>query len=153
MKKIIFALYLTSFCFYSFSNAVTEGERLLQSAETVKLAQYGHIDTKGLKALIDSQFPFVLLDARGNQWKDPNIIPGAILVSLENSPEELEMIIPNKDALVVVYCFSITCPLGPKLAQKLVQWGYKNVIEYPAGLKEWRDIANYPVDIIPTLNR
>lgn len=60
----------------------------------------------------------------------------------------MNLIIPDKDSLVVFYCYSFGCPLSPRLALKLVDWGYANLIEYPAGLKEWRDVANYPVDII-----
>ena len=91
----------------------------------------------------------MLLDARGNQWHDGNIIPGAALAWYEDSGEEFEKIIPDVETLVVVYCYSFTCPLSPRLATKLVELGYRNVVEYPAGLKEWRDIANYPVDTIP----
>lgn len=149
MKKIISSLLLSSICFSPFIGASTqEGERFLQSEEVVKSAIYGHIDAKGLKALIDARIPHTLLDARGDKWHDGNIIPGAILASYENTQQDLELIIPQKDGLVVVYCFSFTCPLSPRLAQKLVEWGYTNVIEYPAGLKEWRDIANYPVESI-----
>ncbi|MBX9924171.1 MAG: rhodanese-like domain-containing protein [Rhabdochlamydiaceae bacterium] len=145
MKKSLFSLLLTSLCFAPFALSANSGERFLQSEEAVKMATYGHIDAKGLKALLDSQTPLILLDARGDKWNDGNIIPGAILASYENSEEELEMVIPTKDSLVVVYCFSFTCPLSARLAQKLVEWGYVNVVEYPAGLKEWRDIANYQV--------
>jgi len=153
MKKTIFSLLLVSLsltclCFSSFINTVDEGDRFLQSEEAVKSATYGHIDAKGLKALIDSETPFVLLDARGDKWHDGNKIPGAKLASYENSSAELEQIIPNMDSLIVVYCFSFTCPLSPRLAQKLIEWGYSNVMEYPAGLKEWRDIANYPIEMI-----
>jgi phage shock protein E len=147
MKKIILSGLLSVICFTSALFAM-EGQRFQQSEEAVTSAVYGHIDAKGLKALIDSQTVFTLLDARGNKWNDGNIIPGAQLASYEYSPEELEAIIPNKETLVVVYCYSFTCPLSPRLAQKLVDLGYINVIEYPAGLKEWRDIAGYPVDKI-----
>lgn len=151
MKKTILSLLLTCLCITSLtyaSDTVIEGERFQQSEEAVKLATFGHIDAKGLKSLIDSETPFVLFDARGNKWHDGNIIPGAILASYEFSSEELASFIPNEDSLVVVYCFSFTCPLSNRLAKKLVDMGYNNVIEYPAGLKEWRDIANYPIEII-----
>lgn len=148
MKKYIYSLLLASICFSPFVAFANSGERFLQSEEAVKTALYGHIDAKGLKALLDSKTPLVLLDARGDKWHDGNIIPGAILASYENSEEELKMLISSKDCLVVVYCFSFTCPLSSRLAQKLVEWGYTNVVEYPAGLKEWRDVAHYPVGSI-----
>lgn len=144
MKKIILALILTGFCFQAFAEVTS----FQPSEESVKEADYGRIDAKGLKILIDSPCPFILLDARGNKWHDQNIIPGALLASYESSEEELEMIIPDKDVLIVVYCYSSTCPLATRLVQKLLHLGYKNLIEYPGGLKEWRDEINYPVDVI-----
>ncbi|MFI5344636.1 MAG: rhodanese-like domain-containing protein [Chlamydiales bacterium] len=149
MKKTMLSLILACLSLTSQCQASIEGERFLQSEEAVKTATYGHIDARGLKALIDSGVSFVLLDARGNQWHDGNMLPGAALAWYEDSAEDFQRIIPNEETLVVVYCFSFTCPLSPRLATKLVELGYQNVVEYPAGLKEWRDIANYPVDIIP----
>lgn len=148
MRKIIFSLSIASICLFSFTDAVLEGERFQQSEEAVSSATYGHIDAKGLKALIDSQLPFFLLDARGFNWHDRTLIPGAMLAFYEDSEEQLSEIAPDKDALIVVYCFSFNCPLSRRLAQKLVDLGYANVIEYPAGLREWRDIAHYPIEVI-----
>lgn len=149
MKKIMLALL--TFCItFTYSYAEVEGERFQQSAEAVQQAINGHIDAKGLQALMDSRVPFVLLDARGHKWHDNNIIPGAEMASYETSAEELAEIIPETDSLIVVYCYSFTCPLGRKLVKHLVEVGYTNVIEYPGGLTEWRDIASYPVDTIRT---
>lgn len=146
MKKWICTALLLTACLSTASCVAVDGERFLQSEEAVKMATYGHIDAKGLKALVDSKAPFTLLDARGNDWHDGTKIPGAVLAWYEDSAESLEAILPNKESLVVVYCFSFNCPLSGRLAQKLVDLGYENVIEYPAGFKEWRDIANYPVE-------
>jgi rhodanese-related sulfurtransferase len=120
--------------------------RCVQSEIAVTTAEYGHIDAKGLKSLIDSGLPIVILDARGHKWSDPNKLPGALSASYESSFDELETIIPTQQTLVVVYCYSSTCPLCCKLARRLVEFGYDNVVEYPGGLKEWRDIAEYPVE-------
>ncbi len=140
-------LTLTSLLTSPFATAI-EGDRFLQSEEAVQTAVYGHIDARGLKSLIDAKTPLTLLDARGDKWHDNSIIPGALLASYEYTPEELQRLIPHADSLVVVYCFSFTCPLSTRLAVKLVELGYTNVIEYPAGLKEWRDVAGYPVEDI-----
>lgn len=147
MKKALLILFLTFTVCSSFS-LFADGDRFEQSEESVKNAKYGHIDAKALLGLIESQTPFVLLDARGDKWHDGNIIPNAKLASYEYSEEELKSIIGNKEDLIVVYCFSFNCPLSRRLADKLVDNGYKNVIEYPAGLKEWRDIAGYPIEEI-----
>jgi phage shock protein E len=146
MKKIkilIIAIFLvTSSTIYALSG---EGTRCIQSEEAIKVATYGHIDARGLKALMDANTPFLLLDARGHKWNDKTRIPGAILASYELSSEELEQIIPNRNDLIVVYCYTFTCPLSRYLIDKLIEFGYPHVLEYPGGLKEWRDIAEYPV--------
>jgi rhodanese-related sulfurtransferase len=146
MRKLF--LFLIIFCVPFFNYADIKEERFLQSEEAVQQASYGHIDAKGLKALIDSRTSFILLDARGTQWHDNIKIPDALLASYELPAEEINAIIPNIDSLIVVYCYSFNCPLSRKLAQNLVEFGYSNVIEYPGGLSEWRDIANYPVEPI-----
>lgn len=149
MKKLICCLGLMSLCFSAFIGAtVIEGARFKQSEEAVKFATHGHIDAKGLKALMDADVPFVLLDARGKDWNDPNIIPGAKMASNKSSTYELQKKIPNLESLVIVYCYSFTCPYSPRLIDHLIEKGYVNVIEYPGGLKEWRDTANYPVETI-----
>lgn len=139
---IVASLLLTSSTSYALSG---EGARSVQSEEAVKAATYGHIDARGLKALIESNTPFVLLDARGQKWNDGTMIPGAKLAYYQFTPEEMKEVIPNQDDLIVVYCYTFTCPLSRYLTDKLVEYGYQNVLEYPGGLKEWRDIAEYPV--------
>lgn len=147
MEKIMQILMVTTFLVTSSTSYALSGEgaRCVQSEEAVRHATYGHIDARGLKALIDINTPFILLDARGNKWNDATMIPGARLASYEFSIEELEQVIPNQNDLIVVYCYTFTCPLSRYLTDKLVDLGYKNVLEYSGGLKEWRDVAEYPV--------
>ena len=148
MKKLALLLLSVSLCFSLISYASMQEQPCILSEEAVKLATFGHIDAKGLKSLMDSQADFLLLDARGDKWNDPHIIPGAIQASAENSALELDVIIPHADTLIVVYGFSSTCPKSTRLAEKLVLLGYRNIIKYSAGLQEWRNVANYPVETI-----
>jgi len=116
-----------------------------QAEKAAGHAACGHIDATGLKALMDANIPFVLFDARGNDWNDGTMIPGATLASYKFSTNALEELIPDAQHLIIVYCYSPTCPLSKYLTDKLAKMGYLNVIEYPGGLKEWRDVAKYPV--------
>lgn len=150
MKTIGYIL-LTICCFSVLNMA--EANEVYQTQEEIKEAAYGVIDTKGLKVLLDSGVPLYLLDARGNKWHDRNIIPGAILASYEFSAEELESIVYDKDALIVVYCYSSTCPLSDRLINKYLELGYTNILKYPDGLKIWRDVAFYPVDELAEATR
>ncbi|HEV8051897.1 MAG TPA: rhodanese-like domain-containing protein [Parachlamydiaceae bacterium] len=148
MKEFILFILIAVFCTSIYNYADLGGSCFLPTNESVQNSIYGEIDAKGLKSIIDARVPFTLLDARGNNWNDNNIIPGAKMASHKSEEEELESNIPDKDSLVVVYCYSSTCPLANKLALKLIEAGYTNIIVYPAGLTEWRDSAGYPVDEI-----
>lgn len=117
---------------------------VLQSKEAVQPAK--HIDTEGLKALMDSHASFVLLDARGEKYHDESIIPGAKLAFYKDSKEKLTSMIPDKSTLVIVYCFSPACPLAGRLAKKLIDLGYTQVMEYPGGIEDWS--KHYPVETL-----
>lgn len=149
MNKIMQFLLIIA-CLWTSSQiyAVYENATSIEAEEEIPEAAYGHLDARALKALIEADVPFMLLDARGDKWHDGNKIPGAQLASYEYSPEELEKIIPHADLLIVVYCYTAKCPLADRLADKLVHLGYKNVLVYLGGLKEWRDLAHYPIELI-----
>ena len=91
MKEISLFVLIATFCICVYNYAdFGNGECFLQPKETVQSAVYGNIDAKGLKSMIDSKVGFTLLDARGNNWKDNNIIPGAKMASHEFATEELQ---------------------------------------------------------------
>lgn len=147
MKKLLKSLTLATLLLSSSAAQAEDSKEssVVQAEEKIKLATYGHVDTRGLKGLIDSNTPHFLLDARGPKWNDGTILPGATLASFEFSAEELAAIVPDQKALVIVYCYDETCPLAKYVITKLVDLGYSNVLEYPGGVKEWREIAGYPV--------
>lgn len=144
MKKILFALF-SLLCLYPLLGAGCQENRFSHDSSPFG-RNYGVIEARAVKVLMDSEIPFVLLDARGGRWKDPNILPGAQFASYESSEEEIAALVPNKNSLVVVYCYSAACPLGNKLIERLVELGYRQILYYPGGLNEWRDIAQYGVD-------
>ena len=139
MKKALFVLL-------AFATPLLYGDEEVAVEKSSTHFVPGRLDTPGLKALLDSGSSLVLLDARGDKWNENAIIPGAQLAWHED--KNFDALIPTKDTLVVVYCFSYTCPYAGKLVKKLHKLGYTNLVEYPPGLKEWRDIAGYPVDKI-----
>ena len=51
----------------------------------------------------------------------------------------------SKDAKVVVYCASTTCPASPRAAEKLEQAGFRRVYGFVGGIKAWRE-AGLPVE-------
>ncbi len=108
--------------------------------------KYGHIDAKGLKDLIDTKRSMVTLDARTQEWDDGRRIPGAKSLPFDSDPGTFAQVAPDKDALIIIYCFSHQCPAGNKLAEKMVLKGYAHVLEYAGGIKEWSDEIGYPIE-------
>ena len=103
------------------------------------------IDAKGLKALLDTKAPMVLLDARSGKYDDGQRIPGAKQMNPDATDADIAKAAPSKDALIVAYCTSLKCPASKMLAENLVKLGYKNVIKYPGGIEEWVKLGN-PVE-------
>lgn len=148
MRNLLTLFFFGMSVMFAFDvNANIPGGRLEQPPETAQAATYGYIDAKGLKALVDSGAPVKILDAR-ETWGHDYLIQGAYQASASSSTEYLYDLVRNYDELIVVYCYSYTCPLSARLINKLLTLGYTNIIEYPGGLKEWHNILNYPVDNI-----
>lgn len=65
-------------------------------------------------------------------------IPGAINLPVGQIQDTAHIILPQRDAKIVVYCAGPTCPLGPQAMIKLAELGYTNVSYFKGGLEEWR---------------
>lgn len=105
------------------------------------------INTLGLKTLINSGLPLIVLDARAGKYDDGKRLPGAIALNSESKPEEIAKVIPSKEALVVTYCANLKCPASHNLYTHLKTLGYTNLIEYPEGIAGWIEAGN-PVTTI-----
>ena len=103
------------------------------------------ISTAGLKALLDARTPLTLVDARFGKWDDGARIKDARTANVQMSDKEIKRALPFKHKLIITYCSNLKCPASAKLAKKLSQMGYKNVIEYPYGIDGWRK-AGYLAD-------
>lgn len=148
MRNIFVLLFSAMSLMFSFDgHANIPGGRCQQPPEVAQAATYGYLDARGLKSVIDSGVPVTLLDAR-EHWGDAYLIQGAHQASASSTPDFLYQLLPNYDDLIVVYCYSYACPLSASLINKLLSLGYTNILEYPGGLREWRDVLHYPVDKI-----
>ncbi|MDP6923199.1 MAG: rhodanese-like domain-containing protein [Candidatus Scalindua sp.] len=101
-----------------------------------------YINTTVLENIIESGIPMVLLDARSGKWDGKSRIPGALSLNDKSTKDEVAGIIESKDALVITYCSSLKCGASNKLYIHLKKLGYKNVLEYPFGIKGWLESGN-----------
>jgi rhodanese-related sulfurtransferase len=102
------------------------------------------INARELKQKIDNNQDFtlieVLLPELYKQWH----IPGSINIPADDikdtAPEKL-----SEDDEIVVYCRSSTCGASDRAADALEDIGYKNIIIFRGGKKEWEEMG-YPVE-------
>lgn len=106
--------------------------------ESAQQHPFGMIDAQGLEALLSSKTPLDLVDARTDKWFEGTLISGAKRLPSDASDSTIAEVLPNKEKLVVVYCGGEKCPASKDLAQRLVDAGYKHVIDYHGGIHEWQ---------------
>ncbi len=93
-----------------------------------------NITAKEAKEIMDSETGYIILDVRTQEEFDEGHIPGAVLIPDYEIEEKAQDVIPDKDALILVYCRS---GRRSKLAaEKLVALGYTNIKEF-GGIIDW----------------
>ncbi len=88
---------------------------------------------------------FALLDVRDTpEYEKEHIVGARHLLISEMKKEAVEAML-NKEDLIVTYSEDINCPAKNIAAQKLMDFGYRNVRAYQGSWKEWKE-AGYPVE-------
>ena len=100
---------------------------------------YTQITVQDAKKIMESGEEHIILDTREQYEFDEGHIPGAILIPYTQIETLAEEMLPDKDALILVYCRS---GRRSKIAsESLVNLGYTNV-------KEFGGIIDWPYDIV-----
>lgn len=86
----------------------------------------------------------VLLDAQAPGWYEREHLPGAIQMADHGLAAWIAEAVPDRDAEVVVYCWSETCNASAVAAGALRELGYRNVRRYAGGKKDWME-AGLPI--------
>lgn len=100
---------------------------------------YEQITQDKAKEIMDSGVKYILIDARTESEFADGHIEGAILIPEYEIASRAEQELPDKDALILVYCRS---GRRSKIAsEELVKLGYTNV-------KEFGGIIDWPYEIV-----
>ena len=95
---------------------------------------YEQITAEEAKAIMDTETDYIIIDARTEEEFATGHIEGAILIPEYEIADRAEAELPDKDALILVYCRS---GRRSKIAsQLLVMLGYTNVKEF-GGIIDW----------------
>ena len=100
---------------------------------------YEQITPQEAKAIMDTESDYVIIDARTTEEFGEGHIESAIMIPEYEIADRAEKELPNKDALILVYCRS---GRRSKIAsEELVKLGYTNV-------KEFGGIIDWPYEIV-----
>lgn len=79
-----------------------------------------------------------LVDVLGTESYEKEHIPGAISIPLVELERKAARLLDKNDT-VVVYCASFDCKASTTAAEKLSSLGYKFVLDYKGGLKDYKE--------------
>lgn len=96
---------------------------------------YRHISAEEAKAIIDSEEDYVILDVRTESEYAEGHIEGAILIPDYEIALRAENELPDKNALILVYCRSGR--RSKSASEELAKLGYTNVLEF-GGIIDWK---------------
>ena len=117
-------MFLISLSFFGLASCSNNG----------KAPSYEQITAEEAKAIMDSHDDYIIIDARTTTEFAEGHIEGAILIPEFEIAERAEAELPDKNALILVYCRS---GRRSKIASsELVELGYTNVKEF-GGIIDW----------------
>lgn len=124
MRKILCICALL--CMFGFAGCAQEENHMEYT--------YQQITAQEAKAIMDAETDYVIIDARTEEEFAAGHIANAILIPEYEIAERAETELPDKDALILVYCRS---GRRSKIAsEELVKLGYSNVKEF-GGIIDW----------------
>lgn len=95
-----------------------------------------NIDLKTLQSRLDKG-DIRLVDALPSDAYREGHIPGALSLPYTDAETKASEVLPRKDDTIVTYCAHKDCDASEKTASKLRDLGYKNVMEFTGGKKDW----------------
>jgi len=103
------------------------------------------ITREELKAKLDREDEFVLVEALPPRYYEDAHLPGAINIPHNRVGELAPSLLPDKSVEIVVYCSNKACQNSPQAARRLTALGYENVRDFEEGKQYWIE-AGLPVE-------
>lgn len=133
-RKIIICFILTAITLLTSCAAKSVG--IIPSSETPGSASeaYHKITSEEAKNIMESGGVTVVDVRRPEEYAEKHI-PGAILVSNETIAEKSDEMLPDKDAVLLIYCR--TGVRSKQASDKLIKLGYRNIYDF-GGIVDWQ---------------
>ncbi len=135
MKKSVLIFLAVFFLFGGCTATRPDAQKDSQTKGEEQLTYRQISENEALEFIAAAQEEYILLDVRTHEEFNLGHIEGAICIPNETiGTEELDLL-PDKDALILVYCRSGN--RSKQASQKLVNMGYTNVVEF-GGIINWQ---------------
>lgn len=95
------------------------------------------IGREQLREKIESGEEFVLVDALSPMSYATSHLPGAINLPPDSVDGRAQRRIPDRGTEIIVYCSDVTCNSSIRVANRLIELGYRNVGHYAEGKNDW----------------
>ena len=126
MRKLIRVGLMALLCILGFAGC-TQKEKKMENT-------YQQITAEEAKRIMDTEKDYIIIDARTEEEFAEGHIEKAILIPEYEIADRAEKELPDKEALILVYCRS---GRRSKIAsEELVKLGYTNVKEF-GGIIDW----------------
>ena len=133
-KSKSFRLFLIFvFCIFAFVQCEDKDKK--EEKEEVTVVEYRRITADEAKEMLDKNPNAILLDVRTEAEYTARRIVGAILLTYNEIETKAADVLPDKDALILIYC-----RIGRRseiASNKLISLGYTNVYDF-GGINSWR---------------
>ncbi len=98
-----------------------------------------------IKEKLDTQQPITIIEALPQKYFDAEHLPGALNIPHDEIQARAADLLPDKDALIIVYCANTDCQNSKAATETLKKIGYSNVFEYVEGKQHWI-AAHFPIE-------
>jgi len=106
-----------------------------QQDKTTPAAEYHKISAEEAKKMLDENSKIILLDVRSEPEYKEKHIHGATLLPLPELGSKAATVLPDKDAVILVYCRSGM--RSRNASNQLVSMGYTQVYDIEGGINGW----------------
>jgi len=106
-----------------------------QSNTGASLAEYHKISAEEAKKMLDTNHNIILLDVRSEEEYKAMHIPGATLLPLPEIGNKAVNVLPDKNAVILVYCRSGA--RSRNASNQLVSMGYSQIYDIEGGISNW----------------
>jgi len=105
----------------------------------------GFLTAQQLRDRMRSVRPPILMDVLPADNYREMRIKGSINMPVDVIEKCASMVLPDKDAEIVVYCACYECPASVEAGQMLKKLGYTHVYDFKGGLSDWQE-CRYPME-------